>query len=64
MMEEVLMMDDEELAQHIEDLQAEVDELYNERSFEVIEKQDELVGAMKEAKSRGYDSIEDLKESL
>lgn len=63
-MDELLTMDDEELAQHIEDLQAEVDELYNERSFDMLEKKDELVGAMEEAESRGYDSIEDLKESL
>ena len=60
-MDELLMMDDEELLQHIEDLKAEVD---NERSFEVIEKQEELVGAMKEAKSRGYTSIKDLKQAL
>jgi len=58
------MMDDEELAQHIEDLQAEVQEEYNDRSFDFLETKDELVGAEKEAKSRGYDSLEDLKESL
>jgi hypothetical protein len=63
-MNELLMMDDEELLQQIEDLQAEVGELYNEGSFDVVEKHNEVIGAMKEAKSRGYDSIEDLKESL
>lgn len=63
-MEELMMMDDEELAEHIENLQAEVQEEYNARSFDFLETKDELVGAMKEAKSRGYESLEDLKESI
>lgn len=63
-MDELLMMDDEELAQHIEDLQAEVSELYNERDFGMLEKKDKLIGAMKEAESRGYEGLKDLKESI
>lgn len=55
---------DKELVKHIQDLQAEADELYNERSFDVLKKKDELIGAMKEAENRGYETLEDLKESL
>lgn len=63
-MTELEELTDKELVTHIEDLQAEADELYNERSFDVLEKQDQIVGAIKEAKNRGYEDLEDLKESL
>jgi len=52
---------DEELVQEIEDLNAEVDEHYNNRSFEMIGTQKELDEAIKEAKNRGYNKIDEMK---
>jgi len=59
-MEETLMMDDEELAEHIEQIRDEVEQA-DERS---PERQERLETAIEEAESRGYPTLEDLKESL
>lgn len=64
-MEETLMMDDEELYKHIENLKEEVDENYRERDLTgYAEQQGKLQQAIEEAESRGYKTLEDLKKSI
>lgn len=59
------MMDDLELAEHIENLREEAETSFEEDNLlEYSEAQEMLRNAVEDAVSRGFESIEQMKESI